>query len=76
MAKTKTHTDPHGLSQWANRCGGSERDSAFYKTQANAVAAARAVGCKEKVEHLIHGREGEIRERNSYGHDPFPPRGR
>jgi hypothetical protein len=24
---------------------------------------------------LIHGRNGQIRQRNSHGHDPFPPKG-
>ncbi|EGD1666955.1 DUF2188 domain-containing protein, partial [Escherichia coli] len=23
----------------------------------------------------IHGRDGQIRERDSYGNDPFPPKG-
>ena len=26
-------------------------------------------------EVFIHGRDGKIRERNTYGHDPFPPQG-
>jgi hypothetical protein len=28
-----------------------------------------------RVEHLIHGTDGQIRERNSYGNDPNPPKG-
>ncbi|MCI5039252.1 MAG: DUF2188 domain-containing protein [Donghicola eburneus] len=24
---------------------------------------------------LIHGENGRIRERNTYGNDPFPPKG-
>jgi hypothetical protein len=27
------------------------------------------------VEFLLHGKNGEIRERDSYGHDPYPPVG-
>jgi hypothetical protein len=30
---------------------------------------------KRKTEHKIQNKEGRITERNSYGHDPFPPRG-
>jgi uncharacterized protein DUF2188 len=26
-------------------------------------------------EHIVHGRDGRIRQRDSYGRDPFPPRG-
>ena len=32
--------------------------------------------CKnQKSELFIHGEDGKIRERNSYGNDPFPPKG-
>jgi hypothetical protein len=24
---------------------------------------------------LIHGRDGRIREKDSFGHDPYPPKG-
>lgn len=27
------------------------------------------------VEHLIHNKDGTISERNSYGNDPYPPKG-
>ncbi|WP_454289608.1 DUF2188 domain-containing protein [Rhizobium arsenicireducens] len=29
----------------------------------------------QKTEMLIHGENGRIRERNSYGNDPHPPKG-
>ncbi|WP_312194024.1 DUF2188 domain-containing protein [Exiguobacterium sp.] len=29
----------------------------------------------QKTELVIHNKEGQIREKDSYGHDPFPPRG-
>jgi hypothetical protein len=34
----------------------------------------RSLGTK-KSEALIHGRNSLIRERDSYGNDPFPPKG-
>ena len=30
---------------------------------------------KSKSELFVHGRDGRIRERNSYGNDPYPPKG-
>jgi hypothetical protein len=27
-----------------------------------------------KVEHTIHGKNGRISAKNSYGNDPFPPK--
>ncbi|MEQ9568321.1 MAG: DUF2188 domain-containing protein, partial [Pseudomonadales bacterium] len=29
----------------------------------------------QQTELYIHGKDGRIRERNTYGKDPFPPRG-
>jgi hypothetical protein len=31
---------------------------------------------RERVEVVIHGRNGKIRDSDSYGNDPFPPRDR
>lgn len=30
---------------------------------------------RDKVEHLIHRKDGSIGDRNSYGNDPYPPKG-
>ena len=53
----------------------AERDSSHHPTQSEAIDAARNTAQREQVELLIHGRDGQIRERDSSGHDPFPPRG-
>ena len=29
----------------------------------------------DHTEFLLHGRDGKIRERDSYGNDPYPPKG-
>nr|WP_293393876.1 DUF2188 domain-containing protein [Nevskia sp.] len=52
----------------------SERP-AFHSTQREAVAAARDIARNQGTEMLIHGENGRIRERNTYGNDPFPPKG-
>ena len=41
----------------------------------DAIAAARQISMNQHSELFIHGQNGQIRERNSYGNDPFPPRG-
>ena len=43
--------------------------------QAEAIAAARETAIRQGSEMLIHGEDGRIRERNTYGKDPFPPKG-
>ena len=44
--------------------------------QREAIDAAREIARNQNGELLIHGRNGQIRERDSSGsNDPFPPRG-
>ena len=33
------------------------------------------IAINQRSEVLIHGENGRIRERNSYGNDPHPPKG-
>ena len=44
-------------------------------TQAKAIQRAREIARNQESELFIHGKNGRIRERDSYGNDPFPPRG-
>ena len=60
---------------WAVRRENAERDSSHHNTQAEAIKVGRQTALRQNVEVLIHGRNGRIRERNSYGNDPFPPKG-
>jgi hypothetical protein len=60
---------------WAVRGEGNTRDTSHHATQAEAAAAARQIARRQESEVLIHGRDGRIRERDSYGNDPFPPKG-
>lgn len=61
--------------QWAVRGAGNSRDTSLHRTQAGAERAARDIAINQKSEVVIHGENGRIRERNSYGNDPFPPKG-
>jgi hypothetical protein len=44
-------------------------------TQAAAAAAARTIAINQQTEVVIHRANGKIRDKDSYGNDPFPPRG-
>jgi hypothetical protein len=46
-----------------------------HETQADAIKAGTKIAQNQKTELYIHGRDGRIRERNSYGNDPHPPKG-
>jgi hypothetical protein len=60
---------------WAVRGEGNKRDTSHHDTQRQANDAASDIARNQGSEVLIHGVDGKIRERNSYGNDPFPPRG-
>lgn len=68
------HVVPHE-GGWAVRGEGNSRASGVHQTQAGAIAQANQIATNQQSEVLIHGRNGQIRERNSHGHDPFPPKG-
>lgn len=46
-----------------------------FQTQNEAVQAGRKLARTNRSEHIVHGRDGRIRQRDSYGRDPFPLRG-
>jgi hypothetical protein len=72
--KPPIHTVPHG-DRWANRREGNERVTETFDTQREARSAGRDAAQRDGTEHFVHGRSGRIRERNSYGNDPYPPPG-
>lgn len=60
---------------WGVRGEGNERLTSIHDTQAEAEAAAREIAINQRSEVVIHRPDGRIRDTNSYGNDPFPPRG-
>lgn len=75
MAKGKTqHVVPHD-GDWAVKRGGSNRATSIVPTQKEAIEIAKGISKNQGAELFIHGRDGQIRERNSYGNDNYPPEG-
>ena len=74
MAKRNQHVVRHG-DGWAVRGAGSQRATSVHPTQRAAVDAARGIARTQRTELFVHGRDGRIRARDSYGGDPYPPKG-
>lgn len=74
MPSKGQHVVPRG-EKWGVQRSGSSRASGVYSTQSEAIEDARDKARKAGGELYIHGRDGRIRERNSYGKDPHPPKG-
>ena len=60
---------------WNVKGAGNSKATKHTNTQAEAYAYARTISINQKSELIVHGKNGQIRERNSYGNDPYPPKG-
>lgn len=78
MSKSKrdkpVHVTPRAQG-WAVVREGNSKASWLYETQGEAEMAGREAARRDRTEFLLHGKDGRIRERDSYGRDPYPPRG-
>jgi hypothetical protein len=60
---------------WRVEVEGSARTRSTHTTQAEAAEAARDIARRTESELLIHGRNGRVRARNTYGRDPRRSKG-
>jgi len=74
MERKGQHVVPNG-DRWSVRRSGAARASATYPTQQEAIERARELARSQGSELYIHGRDGRIRERSTFGKDPMPPKG-
>ena len=70
----RIHVVPHN-GAWATRREGASRVGSTHTTQSDAIDAARGRAIRDAGEVVIHRPDGQIRDSNSYGNDPFPPKG-
>lgn len=69
MAKGDVHVVP-SESGWRVEIAADGRARSVHRTQAAAREAAREIARRNRRELFIHGRDGQVRERNTYGKDP------
>ena len=74
MKGKNQHVVPHD-DGWAVKGAGNEKATSVHSTQAQAIQEAKQIAQNQQSEMLIHGKNGQIRERNTYGDDPYPPKG-
>ncbi|MEA3376096.1 MAG: DUF2188 domain-containing protein [Chloroflexota bacterium] len=61
---------------WAVRGEGNKRATQVTPTQRDAIDVARRITKNQRSEVVIHRPDGTIRDRDSYGRDPCPPKDR
>lgn len=69
MSGKNQHVVPHG-NDWAVKGEGNSKPTAIVDTQREAIEIAREISQNQKSELFIHNQQGQIRERDSHGHDP------
>jgi hypothetical protein len=77
MSKSKSTTQrvtkrPDG--KWQHKADGNKRATKVTATQKEAEMSAIKVAKKQGSEVVIHGEDGKIRSKDSYGNDPNPPK--
>ena len=67
------HVVPH-RNNWAVKCEGSKKVTKITKTQKDAIDFAREIAKNQQSELVIHRKNGKIRDKDSFGNDPCPPK--
>lgn len=69
------HVTPHPAGGWQVKGEGNSKATVRTSTQKEAIDRARAISKNQGSELVIHCLNGMIRDKDSHGRDPFPPRG-
>lgn len=59
---------------WQVKGEGNQRATKVVDTQKQAIEVAKEIAKNQESEVVIHRRDGKIRDSDSYGRDPNPPR--
>lgn len=60
---------------WQVKGAGNSKATVITSTQKEAIKIATNIARNQKSELVVHGLDGKIRGKNSYGNDPYPPKG-
>ncbi len=74
MSKGKNqHVTPKG-DNWQVKGAGNVKATKLTDTQKQAINVAIEIAKHQKSDVVIHGMSGKIRDKDSYGNDPNPPK--
>lgn len=73
MSGKNQHVVPHN-GDWAVKGAGNGKATSIHTTQKDAINAAKNIAKNQQSEVVIHRPNGQIRDKDSYGNDPNPPK--
>lgn len=68
------HVTKHPDGGWQVKGAGNQKATKVTETQKQAIEAAKPIAKNQKSDVVIHGTYGKIRDKDSYGNDPCPPK--
>lgn len=71
--KKNQHVVPTGKG-WGVKGSNNTKLTSKHKTQGEAIKKAREIAINQRSEVVIHRIDGRIRDKDSYGNDPHPPK--
>ena len=75
MSDKKNYWTTKHPEGWATRAEGASRASGVSRTQSEAWERTKELARKSGGEAYLQGKNGQIRERNTYGYDPEKTKG-
>ena len=73
MAKKNYHSVPWD-GDWAVKKEGVEKPVSVHRTQTAAEDKTHSLAKKNEAEAVYHNGKGQIKDKDSFGNDPFPPK--
>ena len=74
MPGKNQHVVPTSNGKWGVRGEGNSKLTKITSTQNKAIEKAREIAKNQRSEVVIHGENGKIQDRDSYGNDTCPPK--
>jgi len=75
MSKGKNQHVTKHPEGWQVKGAGNDKATAVTDTQAEAIKIAREIAKNQESELIIHGKNGQIRQKDSHGNDPMEVKG-
>jgi hypothetical protein len=69
------HVTPNPGGGWQVKGAGNLKATVKTDTQREAINIARDIARNQNSELIVHKKNGQIRDKDSYGNDPYPPKG-
>ena len=75
MMGKNQHVTRHPSGGWQVKGAGNSKATVRTSTQQQAIKLGHDIAFHQHSELVIHGKDGRIRAKDSFGNDPFPPHG-